>query len=54
MKTINNLGWMALGVAVGTGALFCYNEYASNGDVKKTVNKIKKDASNKLENMMTK
>ena len=52
MKTLNNLGWMLLGVAVGSGALYCYNEMSCNDNVKKTVNKIKKNASKKLENMM--
>ena len=52
MKALNNLGWMLLGVAVGSGALFCYNECYCNGGIKQTINKIKKNANKKLENMM--
>ena len=53
MKTLNNLGWMLLGVAVGSGALYCYNEMScNNNNIKETVNKVKKNASKKLENMM--
>ena len=33
MKTLNNLGWMLLGVAVGSGALYCYNEMSCNDSV---------------------
>lgn len=54
MKTVNNLGFLFLGMALGSGALYCYNECACNGGIKNTINKIKKDASNKLENMMEK
>ena len=39
MKALNNLGWMLLGVAVGSGALYCYNECSCNGGVKQTINK---------------
>ena len=52
MKALNNLGWMLLGVAVGSGALYCYNECSCNGGIKQTINKVKKNASKKLENMM--
>ena len=52
MKALNNIGWMLLGVAVGTGSMYCYNEYSS--DIKNTFNKVKKTASKKLENMMEK
>ena len=52
MKAMNNLGWMLLGVAVGSGALYCYNEASCNGGVKQALNKVKKNASKKLENMM--
>ena len=52
MKTLSNLGWMLLGVAVGSGALYCYNEMSCNGSVKQTIDKVKKNASKKLENMM--
>ena len=52
MKTLNNLGWMLLGVAVGSGAFYCYNEASCNGGIKDAVNKVKKNASKKLENMM--
>ncbi len=54
MKAMNNLGWMFLGVLVGSGALYCYNECSCNGGVKETLDKVKKKASNKLENMMDK
>lgn len=54
MKALNNLGWMLLGVAVGSGALYCYNECSCNGGIKQTVNKVKKNAEKKLENMMEK
>ncbi len=54
MKALNNLGWMLLGVAVGSGALYCYNEYSCTGSIKQTMDKVKKTASNKLENMMEK
>mgnify|MGYP004714600475 CR=1 FL=1 len=54
MKTLNNLGWMLLGVAVGSGALYCYNECSCNGGIKKTINKVKKTAEDKIENMMGK
>ena len=54
MKTLNNLGWMLLGVAVGSGALYCYNECNCNNEIKQTINKVKKKAENKLENMMEK
>ena len=54
MKGLNNLGWMLLGVAVGSGAFYCYNECYSNGGIKQTIDKVKKKASNKLENMMDK
>ena len=55
MKTLNNLGWMLLGVAVGSGALFCYKEYmCEDSKIKDSVAKIKKNASDKLENMMQK
>ncbi len=54
MKTLNNLGWMLLGVAVGSGALYCYNECSANGGIKNTIDKVKKDVGNKLENMMDK
>ena len=49
---MSNLGWMLLGVAVGSGAHYCYNEASSNGGIKKTIKKVKKNASKKLENMM--
>lgn len=52
MKALNNLGWMLLGVAVGSGVLYCYNECTCNGGVKQTINKVKKKAGKKLENMM--
>lgn len=52
MKTLNNLGWMLLGVAVGSGALYCYNECNCNSDIKQTIKKVKKTAGEKLENMM--
>lgn len=52
MKALNNLGWMLLGVAVGSGAFYCYNECTTNGGIKNTVNKVKKKAGKKLENMM--
>ena len=45
---------MLLGVAVGSGALYCYNECSCNGGIKQTINKVKKNASDKLENMMEK
>ena len=54
MKALNNLGWMLLGVAVGSGALYCYNECSCNGGIKQTINKVKKNAEEKLENMMEK
>lgn len=54
MKSLNNLGWMLLGVAVGSGALYCYNECLCNSDIKHTINKVKKSASDKIENMMEK
>ena len=49
---MSNLGWMLLGVAVGSGALYCYNEASCNGGIKQTINKVKKTANKKLENMM--
>ena len=52
MKALNNLRRMMLGVAVGSGALYCYNECTCNGGVKQTINKVKKKAGKKLENMM--
>lgn len=52
MKALNNLGWMLLGVAVGSGALYCYNECSCNSSVKQTIDKVKKNASKKIENMM--
>lgn len=52
MKALNNLGWMLLGVAVGSGAFYCYNECQTNGRIKQTISKVKKNASKKLENMM--
>lgn len=52
MKALNNLGWMLLGVAVGSGSLYCYDEVSKNGGVKKTIDKVKKQAGNKLEDMM--
>ena len=52
MRALNNLGWMLLGVAVGSGALYCYNECMCDNTVKNTINKVKKNASKKLENMM--
>ena len=51
---LNNLGWMLLGVAVGSGAFYCYNECNCKSDIKQTINKVKKNASEKLENMMEK
>ncbi len=54
MKALNNLGWMLLGVAVGSGALYCYNECSCNSGIKQTINEVKKNASKKLENMMEK
>ena len=45
---------MLLGVAVGSGALYCYNECSCNGGIKKTINKVKKTAEDKIENMMGK
>ena len=45
---------MLLGVAVGSGALYCYNECNCNNEIKQTINKVKKKAENKLENMMEK
>lgn len=54
MKALNNLGWMLLGVAVGSGALYCYNECSCSSDVKHAIKKVKKNASEKLENMMEK
>lgn len=54
MKTLNNLGWMLLGVAVGSGSLYYYNECRCNDSIKHTINKVKKNASEKLENMMEK
>lgn len=52
MKTLNNLGWMLLGVAVGSGGLYFYNETSKGTSPKKAMNKIKKQASKKIENMM--
>ena len=54
MKALNNIGWMLLGVAVGSSAFYCYNECSCNGGIKQTVNKVKKKASQKIENMMDK
>lgn len=54
MKALNNLGWMLLGVAVGSGAFYCYNECSCNGGIKNTIDKMKKQAGDKLENMMEK
>ena len=45
---------MLIGVAVGSGALYCYNECSCNGGIKQTIDKVKKKASNKLENIMEK
>ena len=45
---------MFLGVAVGTGAMYCYNECMCDGKLKSTMGKIKKDAAKKIENMMEK
>lgn len=45
---------MLLGVAVGSGALYCYNECSCNGGIKKAINKVKKTAEDKIENMMGK
>ena len=54
MKTLSNLGWMLLGVAVGSGALYCVNEYKCNGKIRETVDNVKKEAGKKIENMMGK
>lgn len=54
LKTLNNLGWMLLGVAVGSGTLYCVNEYKCNGKIKETVDNVKKEAGKKIENMMGK
>lgn len=54
MKGLSNLGWMFVGVLVGSGAFYCYNECSCNGGIKNTINKVKKSASEKLENMMEK
>ena len=51
---LNNLGWMLLGVAVGSGAFYCYNECNYNGGIINTMHKVKKTASDKIENMMEK
>ena len=51
---LNNLGWMLLGVAVGSGAFYCYNECNCNGGIKNTMHKVKKTARDKIENMMEK
>ena len=45
---------MFLGVAVGTGAMYCYKECMCDSKVKNTMEKVKKDAAKKLENMMEK
>ena len=45
---------MLLGVAVGSGGLYCYNECTCNNGIKQTINKVKKNAGEKLENMMEK
>ena len=42
MKTLNNLCWMLLGVAVGSGGFYCYNEYACSSDIKQAMKKVKK------------
>ena len=54
IKAVNNLAWMLLGVAVGTGAMYCYNECSCDGKIKDTMEKVKKDATKKIENMMEK
>ena len=54
MKALNNLAWMLLGVAVGSGVLYYYNECSCNHSIKQTINKVKKNAGEKLENMMEK
>ena len=53
MKALNNLGWMLLGVFACSGALLCYNEcMCKDGNLKKSISKMKKNATDKLENMM--
>ena len=52
LKTLSNLGWMLLGVAVGSGGVYLYSETSKGASPKKTINKIKKQASKKIENMM--
>lgn len=54
MKTLNNLGWMLLGVFVGSSAFYCYNECSCSEDIKQTMKKVKKEAGEKIENMMEK
>ena len=41
-----------MGVAVGTGGFYCYNEFIKTGEATKAVNKAKKDVSKKIQNMM--
>ena len=45
---------MLLGVAACSGAIYCYNECSCSNELKQTVNKVKKKASEKLDNMMEK
>ena len=54
MKALNNLAWMLLGVVVGSGGLYYYNECSCENGIKKAINKAKKNAGEKLENMMEK
>lgn len=54
MKALNNLAWMLLGIAVGSGGLYYYNECSCDHGIKQTINKVKKNAGEKLENMMEK
>lgn len=51
MKALTNLGWMLLGVAVGSGAVYCY-ECTCNCSAKDSVNELKKKAGKEIENMM--
>ena len=45
---------MLLGVAVGSGGLYYYNECCCKSDIKDAITKVKKTAGEKLENMMEK
>ena len=37
MKALNNLAWMLLGVAVGSGGLYYYNECSCENGIKKAI-----------------